>query len=82
VDKCLEHLIENINGPYLHTLGSCCGHNRYPASIIAFDEITERTIEIFSNKEILRKKRFYKKDSNGYYFIPEVVNKVVKCQPK
>lgn len=73
VDKCLEHLIEHVNGPYLHTLGCCCGHEKYPMTIVAYDEITEKIMEICSNKEIPRKRRFYVKDKNGYYFIPEVI---------
>ena len=44
-------------------------------TIVAYDEITERIIEICSNKEIPRKRRFYVKDKNGYYYIPEVVGK-------
>ena len=29
--------------------------------------------EYFSHQYILRKKRFYKKDKEGYYFIPETI---------
>lgn len=29
--------------------------------------------ELFSGKEILRCKKFYKKDKNGFYYIPEVM---------
>ena len=29
--------------------------------------------ELFSNVNILRDRRFYKKDKNGYYYIPEAI---------
>ena len=32
-----------------------------------------KVFELFSGKLINRKKRFYKKDKEGYYYIPEVL---------
>ncbi|KKL89042.1 hypothetical protein LCGC14_1918600, partial [marine sediment metagenome] len=32
-------------------------------------------VEIVSGIPILRKRKFYKKDKQGYYFIPEVIEK-------
>jgi len=51
----------------------CCGHSRYPMSFIIRDGCGD-TIEIFSGIRLPRKKRFYVKDKDGYYYIPEVVN--------
>src|SRR4030042_311467 len=74
VDHCLKHLIENINGPYLHTLGSCCGHHRYPMTIVAYSDADApgRIFDICSGIDIPRRKKFYKLDKKGFYFIPEV----------
>ena len=72
VDGCMQHLIVVLNKPHYRTLGCCCGHGKYNASIIV--KISDgRILDIISMKEIPRKKRFYKKDKQGYYFIPEVL---------
>lgn len=74
VDKCLAKVIIFINDKTpLKTLGACCGHSRYPLTIIVRSSLGEN-FEFISQKVIPRKKRFYKKDSNGYFYIPEVVN--------
>jgi len=54
-------------------LASCCGHGKYPISIIVEHDANKLPIEIFSLKIIPRKRKFYKKDNKGYYFIPEII---------
>ena len=54
----------------------CCGHGKYKKSVIIETtnikgEVTN--YELFTGKIIPRKKRFYKKDKQGYYYIPEVI---------
>lgn len=72
VDKCLSNLLCFINGnTRFRTLGSCCGHGRYPMSIVCKSPFGFN-IDICSGKIIPRKRRFYKKDSEGFYYIPEV----------
>ena len=73
VDKCLINLIEHIN-EYMpcDTLGCCCGHGKYPMTIVV-QEYNGLRFELLSNIEIPRLKRYYVKDSKGYYYIPEVV---------
>lgn len=71
IDKCVSHLINYLNAYGVFTVASCCGHNKYPMTIIAkFDDVYK---DMISNKLIPRKKRFYKKDKEGYYYIPEVL---------
>jgi hypothetical protein len=78
VDKCLRNIIVFINKETTwETLASCCGHQRYPATIVARDPFG-RIFEIFSDKEIPRKRRFYRKDLDGYYYIPETVKEMPK----
>jgi len=73
VDKCLANLIVFINGnTSFRTLGSCCGHGRYPMSIICRSPFGFN-IDICSGKIIPRKRKFYKRDSDGYYYIPEAL---------
>ena len=74
VDECLQHLIVVLNKPNYRTLGCCCGHGKYPMTIIV-KLADDRIMEIMSMTEIPRKKRFYLKDKQGYYYIPEVVGK-------
>jgi hypothetical protein len=73
VDKCLSNIITFINDktPF-KTLGSCCGHLRYPLTIVVRSPNGE-IFEFISQKTIPRKKRFYIKGKDGYYFIPETV---------
>ena len=73
VDKCLADVIVFMNDKaQLKTLGSCCGHSRYPLTIVIKSPLGHN-FEFISQKTIPRKKRFYVKDKDGYYFIPETV---------
>jgi len=50
----------------------CCGHGKYPMTIVIEDNYGEFW-EIIHNKQIPRSRNFYKKDKQGMYFIPEVM---------
>lgn len=78
IDPCLESLIIAINRFHgVQTLASCCGHGVYPVTIIVKGYKDNIIIEFFSGTklEYRKRNRFYKKDQNGYYFIPEVSDK-------
>ena len=47
------------------------GHGRYPLTII-YRTADGRFYELFSGKQIHRTRNFYKKDKNGFYYIPEI----------
>lgn len=71
VDACLKHIIDNLNELGVQTVGSCCGHGKYPMTILV--RYPKGVIfELFSNAVIPRTRNFYKTDKDGYYFIPEV----------
>ena len=71
VDSCLEGLIKELNSSGITTLGCCCGHGKYhPTIVIKTDN--NLVGEYFTEIYIPRIKRFYLKDSEGYYYIPEV----------
>ena len=83
IDKCMFNLIEKLkNHLYeddVSVVACCCGHGKYPMSIIVREEVYINGIhssfiikDWMSGKEIPRKRKFYKKDSEGYYYIPEV----------
>lgn len=67
IDPCMKNLIKVLPG----TFACCCGHGKYHMSII-LKNINGDFYEVFSGKIIPRKKRFYKKDKEGYYYIPEI----------
>ena len=70
IDKCMRILIENI-GDNCNTVACCCGHGKYPMTIVC--EENGEYFDIVSNIEIPRTRKFYKKDKQGYYYIPECV---------
>ena len=75
IDPCMSSLITYINSRVGQgvTVACCCGHRKYPMTIIE-EKIDGLIVEVISGKIIPRKKRFYKKDKKGYYYIPEVSN--------
>lgn len=80
-DPCMIKLIHNFDyilskikkedGRY-KLLASCCGHGKYSPSLIVQWGIEGYNVELFSGKTIERKKKFYKKDKQGHYYLPEV----------
>jgi hypothetical protein len=89
IDPCMRQIIKNINIFFYLKETSfvinacCCGHGKYSPTIVVTDysrgiktlegEYYYKTFDFLSGVEIPRKKRFYKKDKDGYYYIPEVV---------
>lgn len=76
VDACLKNLVPFVDRIY-HTfdlLACCCGHGKYPMTIVGKGGYSGTVKELLSGTEIPRTKRFYVKDSEGFYYIPEVLN--------
>ena len=77
IDPCMRDLIKSLKKAGARTLSCCCGHGKYPMTVIVDIGFSKTLpLEIFSGLQIERKKRFYKKDSQGFYFIPETLLKV------
>jgi len=74
IDKCLILIINYINKSDLKTLASCCGHGKYNSTIVVKDK-QGNIFEFYSRISLLPKKRnrYYKKDNEGFYYIPEVI---------
>lgn len=73
IDPCMNSILGHIHGD---VVACCCGHGKFPMSIVkrmGFEN-NPYYIEIISGKVIPRKKKFYKKDNLGYYFIPETLD--------
>jgi len=80
IDPCMIKLVEFINShPEVRTLACCCGHGKYDMSIIikyttgSDGKWSFKVKDMISGINIPRKKRFYKKDKDGVYYIPEVI---------
>ena len=81
IDKCMKPLIDWLNRTtHYKIVACCCGHNKYPMTIVVkTKDIVKWTgkeffyWELFTRTHIPRTRRFYKKDKQGYYFIPEVI---------
>ena len=74
IDPCIKPLIKWLKEQaYYETVSCCCGHGKYPMTIVV--EYPEGYVEVLSDTKIPRIKRFYKKDKQGYYYIPEVMKK-------
>jgi hypothetical protein len=56
----------------VETVGACCGHGRYPATILIRSK-RGVVFDLFSGVVVPRKRNFYKKDDNGYFYIPEMI---------
>lgn len=73
IDECMRDAIMNLKKQKITALACCCGHKKYHMTIVIDIGFSKRIpLEIFSNIQLERKKKFYKKDKKGYYFIPEV----------
>jgi len=74
IDKCLRDKIKEINrSKYFITQSSCCGHGKYPTTIVVKSGFGN-FFEWYSLTPLGKRKRyFYKKDEEGYYYIPEVI---------
>lgn len=78
IDPCMVEVILNLQEQRIRTLACCCGHGKYPMSIIIdIGKDLVIPLEIFSNKVIERKKKFYKKDKQGYYYVPETIEELI-----
>ena len=77
VDDCLSEEITALNKTGVITLASCCGHKKYHKTIvikgrfgIIFARYWRKKRGKFNQVFIPRKRRFYKRDKQGYYYSP------------
>jgi hypothetical protein len=62
--------IEALKKQGENVLACCCGHGRYPKTIVV--KTCGYCIEYFSGVMLPRLKRFYRRDALGFYYIPEI----------
>jgi len=73
-DGVIRQMLYVLNLYGIKTVGSCCGHGRYPLSIVykASPAVNEY-YELMSGQRIMRTRNFYKKDKDGFFYIPEAL---------
>ena len=87
IDKCMRKFIESLNymlDKEIKIVACCCGHGKYPMTIVCkgIKESPERAFDICSDTWIPRTRNFYKKDEEGYYYIPETLITSNKSEEK
>jgi hypothetical protein len=70
IDPCMRDEIEQLHKWGIKTLACCCGHGKYKRTIVT--KVNNTNIEYYTGIEIPRKTRFYKRDKEGMFYIPEV----------
>ncbi len=76
IDPCMRVLISNLQELGVKTLACCCGHGKYPMTVVVDAGANIGRVvplEIFSGMILPRKKRFYVKLKSGDYVIPETI---------
>jgi hypothetical protein len=74
IDPCMKFLIKSLNNYGMKTVACCCGHGYCSPTVVVEQKFGNKMeyFDLFSGIHIPRKKRFYKKDALGFYYIPEV----------
>ncbi len=75
VDSCIADQVQRINDEMqgsLRTLGCCCGHGKYPNTIVVEGVVSGIRHEFFTGVEIPRTRNLYYKDEKGIFHLPEV----------
>ena len=78
IDECMRVFISNLSnviGNGFKIVACCCGHGKYPMTVIIKqqEQFTTNFYDLISGEGISRRRNFYKKDKQGYYYIPEVL---------
>jgi len=76
IDPCMKEFIKNFKlvlHPGFKVVACCCGHKRYSMTLLVKALSSGKVIDVINGKYIPRKRNFYRKDKQGYYYIPEVV---------
>lgn len=91
IDPCMKNFIGVLQLALKDNhkiVASCCGHGKYPMTIVAkvkWKHSKEGIFDLVSGEEIPRKKKFYKKDKQGVYYIPETIQsnqRICECSHK
>ena len=71
----MKDLLHTLDDHGFKIVAHCCGHGRYPATVIVKLE-DGRYMELYTGTIIPRTRRYYLTDADGFYYIPELVRPV------
>jgi hypothetical protein len=82
IDPCLRKTIQFLQNSFaFHTLACCCGHGKYKPTVVykntkgeIFAAVIPEHLPAYllqGTIKMPRKKRFYRRDADGVFFIPE-----------
>lgn len=72
IDKCMIDMVKYINQQgFYTTIASCCGHGKYRPTIVCRLKTSGNIFEYYTHAPLLKRKkhRYYKRDSEGYYYL-------------
>lgn len=72
MDPCMVPVIKRLNDMGINTISCCCGHGKYRRTIIVQSVAPRWAFEWNTGILFHDRKHFYRKDEDGYYFIPEI----------
>jgi hypothetical protein len=79
IDPCLVDEIKSLNELGFKTISSCCGHGKYNATVLVrtpenlvYEIYSDLYLTAYNPKKKKRDNRYYKKDSEGIYHIPDL----------
>ena len=76
IDKCMEDEIRKMIASGTETIGCCCGHGKYPKTVI-YRARSGAAVSYFTSTFLLskdgshKKRNFYVMDDEGFYYIPK-----------
>ena len=66
----MRPIIRDLQAKGITTKACCCGHSRYESTVII--EKNGKNVELYTEIVIPRFKRFYRRDNDGIFYIPEI----------
>lgn len=82
IDPCMKQTLHFLEKFGFNILACCCGHGKYPQTIVyqnsggeTFAAVVSKSLPAYllqNTVRMPRKKRFYKRDLDGVFFIPEI----------
>ncbi len=71
IDPYLKDEITALNNHNVVTVSCCCGHGKYPKTIVI--NFNGRLLDLVSNTIIPLRRGIYTRDPKGHYYIKEVM---------
>lgn len=88
IDICMKPLIKFLKDTGLNPVACCCGHGKFmryngkririPMTVVIKDKQFNENYELFTQVDIPRKRKYYKRNNRGIFYIPEVLEAIAR----